>query len=166
MARLFVVLMVVLLMGIPGIIFAEDVAPVEPEVTAEPEGVVDDWWGHLSARSGGLYNLDTGEWAPYVTVPILGYRLMTLEGGVEIDVDEKSEDHGPVACVIGLTYDLGNLQNMGIDVSWASYFGLNVGPYMRYDFAERSTDFGFMASVVDLSFDQGNVDRQKARKRQ
>jgi len=145
--------------------WAEDEAPAAESAEAEPASAFDDWYGQLSLRSGGLFSFETEEFTPYLTVPILGYRKVTLEGGAEIDVDEKTEAHGPVAGVLGLTYDLGNLRDMGIEVSWADYFGVNVGPYLRYDFAERDVSFGFMASIVDLSFDQGNVERQKTANR-
>lgn len=162
MHRIAVLFLVGLLMLAPAVVvFAEDLAPKEESAAAEPKGAFEDWWGFFTARSGGLFNLETNEWQPYVTVPVAAYRKITGEFGVEFDVDEATEAHGPVAWVGGLTYDLGNLRDFGVEVSWAKYFGLNVGPYGRYDIQTRDWSGGIMVSVIDLSFDDGNVDRMR-----
>ena len=154
-------LAVVFLMSIPGIVFAEDIVPAELV-----EDTLPDWRGFLSARSGGTWDADVGEIIPYIAVPILGYKdKFTLEGGMEIDVDETTEAKGPTSAILGLTYNVGDLQQYGIDVSWAKYFSFNIGPCARWDFESGEVEFTVMLSVVDLSFDQGNVDRQKAAKR-
>ena len=164
MVRIFIVLAVVFLMSFSGSVSANDV--VVPAAGAETEDALPDWRGFLLARSGGTWNADKGEVIPYITVPILGYKdKFTLEGRTEIDIDKDTEAKGPTSAILGLTYNLGDLQRYGVDVSWAKYFSFNIGPCMRYDFTTGEVDFTLMLSAVDLSFDQGNVDRQKAAKK-
>jgi len=124
----------------------------------EPEGY-QNWYGQLSARSGLLYNGNTNQWDGYATVPVLGYKAFALELGLAMD---PATDDGPKAAVLGLTYDIGSLQDFGVDVSWAKYISFRVGPYVQYDFECDEFTFGGMGSVLEFSFDQGNVDRQKA----
>lgn len=168
MQRFVVLILAVLIAMLPvAVSWAEEISesPAVPAdgATEEELGPVDDWYGQLNVRSGGLFNFDTEEWTPYITVPIIGYRSVTLEGGAEIDVDEKTDAKGPNAAVLGLTYNLGNLRSMGVDVSWAEHFGMNVGPYLRYEFGTQEVESGFMVSIVDLTLDDGNVDRQRKR---
>lgn len=131
-------------------------------LTTEPEPVqYRDWYGQLSARSGMLYNTSTSEWDGYATVPVLGYRAVSLELGLGFN---PAEDNGPSKAVLGLTYDLGSLQDFGLDVSWAKYVSFHVGPYIQYDFDADEFTWGVLSSGLAFSFDQGNVDRQKAKK--
>jgi hypothetical protein len=129
-------------------------------VSPEPEQYR-DWYGQLSARSGLLWNADKGEWNGYATVPVLGYKAVSLELGLAMD---PAVDNGPKAAVLGLTYDIGSLADFGVDVSWAKYVSFRVGPYVEYDFENDEFTLGAMSSVIEFSFDAGNVDRQKANK--
>jgi hypothetical protein len=129
-------------------------------VSPEPVGY-QDWYGQLSARSGLLWNANDSKWDGYATIPVLGYKALSLELGLSMD---PAVDDGPHAIVLGLTYDVGSLKDFGVDVSWAKYVSFRVGPYARYDFDNDAWTFGPMSSVLEFSFDQGNVDRQKAEK--
>jgi hypothetical protein len=119
----------------------------------------DDWYGNMEARSGLLWNASAQEWDAYATVPVLGYKAVTLELGLAAD---PMQDDGPRAAVLGLTYDIGSLQDFGVEVSWAKYISFHVGPYIQYDFDCDEFAVGGMCSVIELSFDQGNVERQAA----
>jgi hypothetical protein len=119
-----------------------------------------DWFGMMEVQTGGLFNFATEDWKPFVAMPTLGYRAVRLVAGAEIDTENGD---GPVAGVLGVTYNMGSLRNMGIDVPWMEHFGVNVGPYMRYDFDTGDIGWGAMVSIVDLSFGNGNVERQKER---
>lgn len=125
--------------------------------------VVDDWFGMLSARAGYSYNFDAELWQPYTTFPVGAYRKAVFEIGVDFDVDESTEAKGITGVLGGVTFDLGNLQEYGIEVSWARYFEFNIGPFGHYSFDTNEFSGGIMCSVVGLSFDAGNVDRQKKR---
>lgn len=163
MKVLSVLLVVFVLMFVPvSVVFAEDV-PALAESTELSEELPDDWIGMLSLRSGALWNFDTEEWTPFVSVPLFGYRAVAMDGGLVIDVDERTEQTGPSGALLGLTYNVGSLRSFGVDVSWAEYLGLSVGPCLRYEFATEEVTTTLMVSVVDLSFDQGNVDRHRKR---
>lgn len=165
MHRCMVVILAALIAILPvAVAWAEEDASAAPEAaSSEERDAFDDWYALLSLRSGGLFNMETEEWTPFLTVPILAYRAVTLEGGAEIDIDEKTDAKGPSAAVLGLTYNLGSLRDMGVEVSWAEHFGLNVGPFGRYEFGTGEITGGFMLSIVDLSLDKGNVDRHRKR---
>jgi hypothetical protein len=129
-------------------------------VSSEPVGY-QDWYGQLSARSGLLWNATDSKWDGYATVPVLGYKALSLELGLAMD---PANDDGPKAAVLGLTYDVGSLADFGVEVSWAKYVSFRVGPYVEYDFESDEFAWGAMSSMLEFSFDQGNVDRQKADK--
>lgn len=139
---------------------AVDTSTAEKAATEEAGSAFDDWYGQLNIRSGVMWNVETEEWTGYATFPIIGYKSVALEGGLEIDPEQKE---GPRAGVLGVTYNLGSLRSLGVDVVWADHFGLNVGPVIHYDFATGEKQFALILSVVDLSFDEGNVDRQRER---
>lgn len=162
MKTLSVLLTVFMILMVPvTVVFAEDVALADTEETSEE--LPDDWFGMLSLRSGALWNFGTEEWSPFVSFPIFGYKDVAVDAGFEIDIDETTDEKGPNSALLGVTYHLGSLQSFGVDVSWAEYLGLNVGPCLRYEFGTEEVTTLLMVSVVDLSFDQGNVDRQRNR---
>ena len=127
---------------------------------AEP-AAFNDWYGQLQARTGLMFNPDSQAFDGFVSVPVLGYKAITLEGGLAMD---PTDDDRPTAAVIGLTYNLGSLKDFGVGVSWAKYVSFHVGPYAAYNFDCDEWSFGALASVIEFSFDQGNVEKQKAGK--
>jgi len=165
MRGLVVIALVAMIALVPvAVCYGEDV-PVEPageEAAAEEVEVKSDpfadWFGQLNLRSGVMWNAETEEWTGYATIPIVGYKLFALEGGLEIN---PNEDDGPKAGVAGITYRLGDLTDFGVGVSWAENIGVNVGPVVRHSFADGSNELAFLISFIDLSLDDGNVDRQR-----
>lgn len=128
---------------------AEDTA--EATSTAEDvaiEDVTDDWEASIKLRSGVLWNVDREEWTGYVAFPFLKYRDVWFEAGFEVNPNEKE---GKTAILGAVTYDVGTLRDFGIDVSWAEHFGVNVGPFLRYDLLTGELQKGLLTSVVDLS---------------
>ena len=125
---------------------------------AEEGDVWQDWYGQLSFRSGFLYDFDTEEFAPYLTIPVIGYRAFALEGGMEFEFEG-----GPKTALLAVTYDLGDLGSMGVKVPGAKHFGLNVGPFVSREFETGETTAGVLFSIVSVSTDAGNVERQKKR---
>jgi len=155
--RSLVVLFVLVLLGLGGpisVALAEDgAAAPAPEATstaedAETEDVVDDWTASIPVHAGFLWNTDREEWTQYINLTPISYRVVTLEVGIEVNPNEKD---GPTGGLIALTYDLGNLRDYGVEVHWAEYFGVNVGPFLRWDFSTGEWQKGVLASVVDLS---------------
>ena len=116
-----------------------------------------DWYGLLELQSGLTWNFETDDWSPYMSTLLIGYRAVRVVGGAELAEDE------PVAGLLGVTYNLGSLKDMGVDVPWMEHFGFNVGPCVRYEFASGEVEWTAMVSIVDLSFSDGNADRQKKR---
>ncbi|MCK4513006.1 hypothetical protein KAW64_14770, partial [bacterium] len=116
-----------------------------------------DWYGMLELQSGLTWNFETNEWVPFVSTLLLGFKDVRAVGGAEIAEDE------PVAGLFGVTYNLGSLKDMGVDVPWMEHFGFNVGPCIRYEFASGEIEWTAMLSIVDLSFSDGNAGRQKTR---
>lgn len=168
MRRTFVVLVLALVLAIMpvAVAFAEDVATGATTETAAPEerDPFDDWYGQLNLRSGGLWNFETETWTPYLTVPILGYRAVVLEGGTSIDVDESTDAKGPEAFLLALSYNVGDLRSFGIDVAWAEQFGMNVGiGYKRSFDGTGDGELVAVISLIDLALDNGNVVRQRKR---
>ena len=117
----------------------------------------DDWYGLLEFQSGMTWNFAEQEWTPYVSTLFVGFKDVRAVVGAELAEDE------PVAGLFGVTYNLGSLKDMGVDVPWMEYFGFNVGPCVRYEFATGEVEWTAMLSIVDLSFGDGNADRQKKR---
>ena len=127
------------------------------------EDVWDDWYGLVEGQVGMLWNIEREGWAPYLAVPVLGYREITGILGAEFDFDEKTEDKGVVAAVGGVTYHVGTLKDFGIDLPGAEHVGLNVGYGGRYDFDTQEFEQTAILSILDLSFGNGNVDKQRDR---
>jgi len=139
---------------------AGEEAVVEEEVAAEVEpDPFADWFAQLNLRSGIMWNAETEEWTGFATIPIMGYKMLAVEGGLEIN---PNEDAGPAAGVLGLTYRLGDLKEWGVGVAWAEHIGVNVGPVVRHSFETGENELAFLISFIDLSLDDGNVDRQRA----
>lgn len=147
--RTFVVLMLVLCLAVM------PVAVAYGEETEKDNWA--DWYGLLEFQSGMTWNFSTQEWKPYMSTLLVGYKDVRLVGGAEIEADE------PVAGLLGLTYNLGSLKSMGVEVPWMEYFGFNVGPCVRYEFATGEVEWSAMLSIVDLSFSDGNAAKQKGR---
>lgn len=149
--RSFVVLVLVALLSLVPVAVAYADGTTEATGTAElePEDVVDDWVASVAVHSGVLWNLDREEWTGYVAFPFLKYRDVDFEVGFEVNPNEKE---GKTAVLGAVTYDLGNLRDFGVDVSWAEHFGVNVGPFLRYDLEDGGIQKGVLLSVVDLEF--------------
>ena len=128
-----------------------------PVAQAEEKDTFDDWYGLAEFQSGVTWNFETDEWTPYVSTLFLGYRAVRAVIGTEIAEDE------PVAGLFAVTYNLGSLKDMGVDVPWMEHFGFNIGPCLRYEFDTGEVEWTAMLSIVDLSFGGGNADRQKKR---
>lgn len=152
--KAIVVALIVALMAVPAMAWSGE--------TEAPE--YRDWYGNLEARSGMTYSPKTQNWDAYATVPVIGYKALSLELGITADPSEEDDQRGPKAAVLGLTYDIGSLKDFGLDVSWAKYISFHVGPCVSYDFESGEFDFRAMTSGLVFSFDQGNVSRQKADK--
>jgi len=118
---------------------------------AETTEVDNDWYLQLAARSGVMWNFETDEWTPYVTVPILSYKSLMLEGGTEIDVDENTEEKGARSFLLALTYNLGDLRDMGVGAVWAEHFGFNVGVGATREFGTGDIEWTAVLSVIDVS---------------
>ena len=152
--RGFVVLaLVALLAFVPVVVcLAEETGTAEgvtEDLAAEEaEDVVDDWMATLPVHAGFVWNVDRKEWTQYINLTPLAYKVVTFEVGLEVNPNEKD---GPAGGLLALTYNLGNMKDFGVDVSWAEYFGVNVGPFFRYDFTDGSWQKGVLFSVVDLS---------------
>lgn len=157
MARFLVVLLVVFLMAVPGIVFAGDA-----EAVAEKDAV-DDWYGMLEVQGGTTLETKTNTFRPYIAGKFGGWKELTGIVGTEFDVDEETEAKGPVTGLVGVTYNLGNLKDHGVEVSWARHFGLNAGLGVTYNWIEGEWGWRAMLSAVDLSFSGGGADRQKSR---
>jgi len=164
MYRIFVIFVVVLLLGIPGTLLAAETAPIPNSVANVAADEMPDWYGQISERNGLAYNPSTKDWDGFATVPVIGYKAVTLEFGVTGDPTEKNDQRGPKAAVLALTYNLGSLEDFGVDVFWADYISFHVGPYIEYNFESGELSGGGMCSALEFSFDQGNVERQKASK--
>jgi len=164
MRKLFCMPLIVLIVLVwATVAIAEDVAPVPGADEVVAKDVPDDWYGLAEAQGGGLWNFDGESWAPYLAVPVGGYRELTGVVGAEFDVDESTDAKGIVAAVGGITYHVGTLKDFGVDTPWAKHFGLNVGLYTRYDFDTQEFEQGVMIGGLDLSFGNGNATKQRSR---
>jgi hypothetical protein len=124
---------------------------------------VDDWYGMLEVQSGTTLETKTNTFRPYIAGKFGGWKALTGIVGTEIDVDEETEAKGPSTVLAGVTYNLGNLQEHGVEVSWAKHFGLNVGACATYAWQTEEWGWRAMLSVVDLSFSDGGAKRQRER---
>ena len=148
--RTFVVLALVLCLAVP-------------VAHGEEKGAFDDWFGMAEMQAGTLWNFETDTWEPFLSAPLVGWKEVRLVVGAEIDVDEGTEAKGMVAGHVALTYNLGTLADMGVDVPLAEYVGLNIGPSWRFDIETGESALCVMATIVDVSFGQGNVEKHKNR---
>ena len=146
--RLFVVVLALALMA--GVCAAE-----------EKDGF-EDWFGMAEMQAGTIWNPATGEWEPFLSAPLGGWKDVRLVLGGEFDAEDIAG--GPVAGHLALTYNLGTLEEWGLDMPLAQYLGLNIGPSWRYHIMSKESSLGFMATIVDVSFGDGNVEKQKKRK--
>jgi hypothetical protein len=162
MRGLTVLFLVLMLALIPvATCYGESASAIDTTAALAPTDVWSDWYGHFEARSGFTADLKANEFTPYVTAPVLSYKAWTGELGFTIDIDESTDAKGPDKLLAGATYDLGNLQEWGVDVPWAKYFALSVGPYGTYEFGTGKIEAGLLVSLMQLSFDDGNVKRHR-----
>ena len=145
--RTFVALALVLCLAIMPVAVAQ----------AEEKGAWSDWYGMVELQSGLTWNFEEQTWTPYVSTLFLGYRAVRAVIGTELAEDE------PVAGLFAVTYNLGSLKDMGVDVPWMEHFGFNIGPCVRYEFATGEVEWTAMLSIVDLSFSGGNAQAQRER---
>lgn len=129
----------------------------------EPGDAFSDWYWMLEMQAGSTFDFRSDLKRPYVAGKVGAYRDFVGVVGTEFDIDEETEAKGMVAALAGVTYNIGNLRQYGVDISWAEHFGFNVGVCGTYEFEEGDFGFKAMLSVVDLSFDEGNASRHKAR---
>lgn len=155
--RTFVVLALVLCLAIMPVAVCQ----------AEEKGLFDDWYGMLEAQFGTTYEFDTSTARPYAAGKWGGWKEAVFIVGTEFDVDSGTEEKGPVTALLGATYNLGNLKDYGVDVSWAEHFGFNVGLCLTYGWVEDTPTEGWgwrgSLSVVDLSFSDGGAKEQRER---
>ena len=130
---------------------------------AAEESVWDDWWGMLEMQGGETFDFKAQTWKPYLAAPVVGYKAVRAVIGTEIDIDENTEAKGPVTGLLGLTYNIGNLKGMGVDMPWMEHVGFNVGVCGTYEFQTGDIGWKAMVSILDISTDKGNVERQKKR---
>lgn len=138
-------------------------APAEAEGGGGAQDAVDDWYGMLEMQGGTTWDFSRQRAMPYLAGKVGGYRKFVGVFGTEIDVDEETEAKGPVSALGGVTYNLGNLRDYGVEISWAEHFSFNVGLCGTYTFDEGEWGLKAMLSVVDLSFSRGNAERQRKR---
>lgn len=147
-------LIVVLALIVAAPVFAEDGEKAWHE----------DWFGQLELRSGVAKASDAEEWQPFASIPMLGYKDFALELGVAQD-----------GAVFGaVTYDLGSLEDVGIEVFWAKYVNVHLGVYAGRNYGAKADDiaveddfeWGFAITLIDLSFDEGNAEKQKSARRE
>ena len=129
---------------------------------AEEKDGFEDWFGMVEAQGGTVWNIETGEWEPFLSAPLGGWKAVRLVIGGEFDAEDMAQ--GPIAAHLALTYNLGTLKEWGLDMPLAQYLGLNIGPSWRYEIASKESSVSFMATIVDVSFGEGNVEKQKKRK--
>ena len=130
---------------------------------AEDKDPVGDWYGMLEFQGGTTWDFKPESARSDGAGKVGGYKALTGVIGTEIDVDEETEAKGPVAVLAGVTYNLGNLRDWGVDISWAKHFGVNVGFGATYDWNEGVWGLRGMLSIVDLSLSGGGAERQRNR---
>lgn len=155
--RVFMVVALVLLIGLMPVTVCN----------AEVKDAFDDWYAMLEAQFGTTYEFATSTARPYAAGKWLGWKELTGIVGAEFDVDEDTEESGPVTALLGTTYNLGSLKDHGVDVSWADHIGFNVGLCLTYGWVEDTPTEGWgwrgSLSIVDLSFSGGGAAEQKRR---
>jgi hypothetical protein len=124
---------------------------------------LDDWYGMLEVMGGTTLETSTNTFRPWIGGKFGGWKGFTGIVGTEIDVDEETEAKGPVTVLAGATYNLGNLNQHGVEISWAKYFGFNIGLCGTYNWIEDEYGWRAVLSVVDLSFSGGGAERQRER---
>ena len=113
------------------------------------ETILDDWSADINFTSGLVWNVERQDWQGYVNWPFGRYKQ--VDGVVGFEYDPETVDRGPTAVLVGLTVFLGSLRDVGLDVSWADYFGCNIGPVLRYDLLTGDKELAVVMSVVDIS---------------
>lgn len=130
---------------------------------AQEKEPLDDWYGMLEFQGGTTWDFKTACARLYGAGKVVGYKGWTGLLGTEFDIDDETEAAGPVTGLVGATYNVGNLRDWGVDISWARHIGLNVGFGITYDWTEDVWGWRAMASAVDLSFSDGGAKRQRER---
>ena len=124
---------------------------------AEEKDSFADWYGMLEFQLGLTYDPDTGESREFAMAPVVGWKDVRLVIGTEASELE------PTAWLAGLTYNIGDLQGMGVDIPWMEHFGFNIGVCAAYDLDSEDVGWRCTVSIIDLSFDEGNAERHKNR---
>ena len=122
-----------------------------------------DWYAMLEVQAGTTMEVKNTTFRPYAAGKVCGYKAWVAVLGVEFDVDEATEAEGPVAGLFGATYNLGNLKDHGVNVSWAKHFGLNVGLCGTWEFDTGDLGWRAMLSIVDIGQSEGNAEKQRER---
>lgn len=171
MRALVVLVLMALIALVPvAVCLADETEPFDMrtafEQTEEKEPL-DDWYGMLEFQGGTTYDVGSNTARLYAAGKFGGWRELTGIVGAEFDVDENTEENGPVTALVGATYNLGSLKDHGVEVSWAEYFRLNVGACITYGWVEDTPTEGWgwrvMASAVDVSLSDGGAKRQRER---
>jgi len=151
--RTFVVLALVLCLAITPVAVAH----------GEEKDAWSDWYGMLEVQVGTTMEAEGTVFRPYAAGKVCGYKAWTAVVGAEFDVDENTEAEGPVAGLLGATFNLGNLQGHGVDISWAKHFGFNVGLCGTWEFDTGDLGWRAMLSIVDIGQSDGNAEKQRNR---
>lgn len=156
--RLFIVLLLVCL--VPMLATG---ATIPPKVADENAKIAtDDWYGSLSLRTGYLHNHNTDEMSLCAMAPILGWKSANLEVG--------AGQSGEVFAA--LTYDMGDLNDLGIHCFLSDTINLHIGLYAgrRMGINEVAGAvpehfiWGALATIVNLNADErGNAKAQQER---
>ena len=167
--RVLMVALLIVIMPV-AVCLAEEAEPFDMATAfdqPEEKGPVDDWYGMLEFQGGTTYETKSNTARLYGAGKAGGWKEVTFVVGTEIDVDEDTEEKGPVTVFGGATYNLGSLKDHGVEVSWAEYFRLNVGACITYGWIEDTPTEGWgwrvMASVLDVSLSDGGAKKQRER---
>ena len=139
------------------------VMPVAVCHSEEKDDAWEDWYAMLEVQAGTTWEFKTECARLYAAGKVGGYKGFVGVLGTEIDIDDKTEAEGPVAILGGVTYNLGNLRDWGVDVSWAKHFGVNVGLGVTYDWVWEYWGWRAMVSIIDISQSGGNAEKQRQR---
>lgn len=122
-----------------------------------------DWYAMLEVQAGTTMEVKSTTFRPYVAGKVGAYREIVGVLGAEFDIDDETEAEGPVAGLFGVTYNLGNLKDHGVNVSWAKHFGFNVGLCGTWEFETGDIGWRAMLSIIDIGQSEGNAEKQRRR---
>ena len=151
--RTFVVLALVLCLAIMPVAVAH----------GEVKDAWDDWYAMLEVQAGTTMEVKSTTFRPYIAGKVCGYKAWVAVLGTEFDIDEKTEAEGPVAGLLGATYNLGTLKDHGVDIAWAKHIGFNIGLCGTWEFETGDLGWRAMLSIVDIGQSEGNAEKQRNR---